>query len=487
LTFVLRAAGANQPIVENYVGRQVPTAMVARNLERGSGWLRPSLDTAPLPNLFLVEPPIYAAAVVGFRKLTGLALEPAGRVVSALAMTLAAWGLFGLARRREGPAAALLALAAFAAFPLTLRYGRAFQPDALMLGTLVAGLRCWDEHEERGGVAWLLVGWVLLTTGLALKVVAAYILVPLLVLGRTRPRPARVLAIAALVVPALLWYVHAAALLCDAGGSRASADNAVLWLRVLIPTALPRIETLRLAARFLLVRAFTPMGLALALWGLGGAGRFWRIWTVAAAAALAILAGKLHHEYYFLALAPVAALGVGRALERMYRTRAALGAVAGIALAGLCGLEARTTWRTPPEWAGLGEAAIAVRAVVPPDALVVAPEALLYAADRRGCRLELTPAAARRAAGEWKAHLEDDSPRALVEFYRARGAAFVALPGRSEPPGASEPARLALHEAIRRRYNVVWETPVILIAALHDRCPGEGLSGWPPTARTAPP
>ena len=28
------AAKAGQPIVENYVGRQVPTAMVARNLER---------------------------------------------------------------------------------------------------------------------------------------------------------------------------------------------------------------------------------------------------------------------------------------------------------------------------------------------------------------------------------------------------------------------------------------------------------------------
>ena len=36
-TFLVRAVGANQPIVENYVGRQVPTAMVARNLERGSG------------------------------------------------------------------------------------------------------------------------------------------------------------------------------------------------------------------------------------------------------------------------------------------------------------------------------------------------------------------------------------------------------------------------------------------------------------------
>ena len=37
MTFLIRALHPGQPIVENYVGRQVPTAMVARNLERGLG------------------------------------------------------------------------------------------------------------------------------------------------------------------------------------------------------------------------------------------------------------------------------------------------------------------------------------------------------------------------------------------------------------------------------------------------------------------
>ena len=57
-TFLIRFIHIDQPIVENYVGRQIPTAMVARNLERGSGMLRPRLDTAPFPNYFLVEPPL---------------------------------------------------------------------------------------------------------------------------------------------------------------------------------------------------------------------------------------------------------------------------------------------------------------------------------------------------------------------------------------------------------------------------------------------
>ena len=87
-TLALRLFHLDQPIVENYVGRQTPTAMVARNLDRGSGFLRPTLDTGPHPNLFLVEPPVYASMAVGVRRVTGLRLEPAGRLVSALMTTL---------------------------------------------------------------------------------------------------------------------------------------------------------------------------------------------------------------------------------------------------------------------------------------------------------------------------------------------------------------------------------------------------------------
>src|SRR5947209_3347548 len=85
-TVLIRLISLDQPIVENYAGRQVPTAMVARNLERGSGFLGPQLDTAPFPNIFVVEPPIYQALAVALRLATGCQLEAAGRFVSAAAM-----------------------------------------------------------------------------------------------------------------------------------------------------------------------------------------------------------------------------------------------------------------------------------------------------------------------------------------------------------------------------------------------------------------
>lgn len=467
LTFALRAARSDQPIVENYVGRQVPTAMVARNLERGSGFLWPQLDTAPFPNLFLVEPPIYELIVVAVHRRTRLALEPAGRIVSALAIALAAWGIFGLVLRRERSRVAFLTLAAFALFPLTIRYGRAFQPDALMLGTMLAGLYCWDEYEATARLPWLAAGCVFLALALAIKVTAAYVLVPLVV-AIMNPRRRWKLALAlSLILPAAFWYLHASSALAQGAGSAASADNRAIWLQVLIPSALFRLETARNVVRFLVVRAFTPLGFALAVWGLrnrAGGDRLWWVWGASALATLALLAGKLHHEYYWLAVAPLAAVGVGKALSEIVERWGRPWAIAASAcLMGLSMALSVSTWRTPAEWSGLSGAAEAIRGHVPEGEWVVAPEALLFASDRRGCRLEWGERSVSRAAGEWGGALEGTDPLALVEFYRARGARFVA-----DVAADGDPTRLALHDAVRRRYNVLVDQPGVLLAALSE-------------------
>jgi hypothetical protein len=477
LTLAVRVVAIDQPLVENYVGRQVPTAMVARNLERGSGFLDPRLDVAPLPNRFLVEPPLYAAVVVLLRQVSGLPLEASGRLVSALGIVLAAWGVYGLVAARSGREAGLAAAAALAAFPVTIRYGRAFQPDALMLGTLVAGLRCWDRFEAGGRRAWLVAGVLLTAAGLALKVISAFILVPLLGVVIRERRAWKTLLVVATLAPAMLWYAHAASVLSAGEGSRAAAENGAIWLRALDPLALLRRETMSHVGWFLCVRAFTPLGPPLALVGLLAVGRrgadrrLWLVWGAAGLVAMAIVASKLHHEYYWLSLAPVVAAGMGRAVAALAGQgtagRAAALAVA-IVVVALDGVFSISTWRTPDEWRSLGAAAAAVREHVPPDAWIAAPEALIFAADRRGCRIELTAPAARRAASEWAtpgvagAAAAVDGPAALVEFYRCRGARFFA----DVVPVGADPARLALHEAVRRRYNVMMDRSGILLAAL---------------------
>jgi len=104
---------------------------------------------------------------------------------------------------------------------------------------------------------------------------------------------------------------------------------------------------------------------------------------------------------------------------------------------------------------------------VPTDAWVVAPEALLFQAERRGCRLELSPRGCRRAAGEWGKRLPNDTAADLVEAYRTQGARYFADLGASPDPRTGDGARRsALHEAIRRRYKVIVDLPAILLAEL---------------------
>ena len=265
-TFAVRAIHPDQPIVENYVGRQIPTAMVARNLERSSGFWHPQLDTGPFPNLFLVEPPIYAQVVVVVRPIVGFDLEATGRLVSAAATMLAAWGLFGLARRREGPKVALLALGSFCFFPVMIRFGRAFQPDALMLGCVLAGLRAWDEYEESGDWRWGVFGGFVLSTGLALKITVAWALIPFVLIVRRWPIGLRIFTSVAMLSPAFVWYLYAWEQVARPG-SLASSDNAGLWVRTLSLGAWLRLGTYTTIGRGLVLRSFTPIGFVLGSWG----------------------------------------------------------------------------------------------------------------------------------------------------------------------------------------------------------------------------
>src|SRR5262249_24193818 len=91
-----------------------------------------------------------------------------------------------------------------------------------------------------------------------------------------------------------------------------------------------------------------------------------------------------------------------------------------------------------------------------------APEALLFHADRRGCRLEWTQTAARRAAQEWATHDDVENPFELLAFYRRMGASYFADLGCH----AADTRRKGLHDAVRQRYKVIVDRPDVVIADL---------------------
>jgi len=505
LPFAMLGFGSGRPLLDNYVGRQIPTAMVARNLERGSGFLRPQLDTGPFPNLFLVEPPIYVGLAASLQSITGWDLGRSGRLVSILGTGLAAWGIFGLGLRRSGvPLLDQLTPILFLLLPITQRFGLAFQPDMLAIGLVLAGLRLWDAHEsgtDRG--RWRLVlAWSFLASGFATRILTAYALAPLIIVILRPPRPAKITLALSTLIPAVAWYAYAASVVRHGTGSNASADNAALWFRAVSfgPWLDPR--TYRTIAYMIGWRAFSPFGFALAASSLLlplPLDRFWKVWGVSAVGALLLTAGKLHHEYYFLALAPVASvliwrgtaalkLRLGGPIERWIVRRDASTRTAPSGMRSwtvghaeflprtpayllLLAIPLWSAWavprtdQIPKEWAAWPLAVSAIRENVPQKDWISSPEAILYLADRRGCRLEYEPKARLRAAGEWGVTIDLADPLALVEFYRSKGATFVC----DLWPVSNEPDRRALHDAIRRRYNVVMDRDGVILAELVDR------------------
>lgn len=474
LTFAARAWRLDQPLVENYVGRQIPTAMVARNLERGSGFARPQLDTGPFPNFFLVEPPLFEASAVFVSRLLDLKLSAAGRLVSIASAALAGWGLFGLARRRQGNAVALISVALFSLAPIVFRYGRAFQPDMLMLGLQLASLRLFDQATPPSP-ARTAIAWIALSTSLALKITSAYIMVPLLSMTPGSKKAARACAFGLALLPALFWYAHAAILIQGGFGSRATADNLAVWLHSLLD---PR-DLLRSGfwIRYPSYRSFTPIGFGLAcagwfFWRRTG-DRFWRVWGWSAIAALVILGRKAHHEYYWLTIAPIVSAGAGEGLARLWNLGGrgpAMSVVLGLGLASASIWASLPTFRTPAEWSGLEAAGVAIDRWVPKAERLIAPEALLYESDRRGARLEFDPASCRRSAGEWGERLDEADAIALAEVFRRQGIRYAADVG----PAPSGSTRRLFREALRSRATrVLIDRPHLFLA----RLPAQKASG----------
>jgi Dolichyl-phosphate-mannose-protein mannosyltransferase len=467
---IIRTIKLDQPIVENDVGRQIPTAMVARNLDRGSGFFHPELDSGPFPNYFLVEPPVYQTLVIGLKRATSLRLEPAARLVSALAITLGALGLWSLTRRREGSRIALLTAIAVSLLPVALRYGRAAQPDPLALGLSLAGVAAWDcsarsESKSIRRWVWLSLAISLLAAGMSVKVIYGFVLAPLwFAIIPPRRRVSEIPLTLLALIPAISWYVHADTLLGQ--GSDASRQNAEIWRDVLTSRAweLTWREPFDLAFR--LLRAYSPIGLVLGLLGWIAAGRvdrLWYSWGIAVVGLSIVLAPKLHHGYYWLWISPIVSVGIARSLFLLInqgRNGSIVAILVGTLATSASVAQSRSTWSTPDEWRDLSIAGGLVAEATPGDEWLVAPEALLYFGDRKGCRLEWNPDSQRRAASEWDGVIQARDPLELIEFYRARGAThFAELPNRIDSlPG--------LREALVNRFEVVIDSPHLLLLAL---------------------
>lgn len=463
---VLELTHLHQPIFEGYVGRQIPTAMVARDLATGGHFLRPQLQTGPFPSYFLVEPPVYAAIVAFFQHATGIALEPCGRLVSLAGLGLTALATWNLCRNRWGPATANLAAAMLLAMPVTLRYGRAFQPDMLALGLVLTALGMEDRATNSISSKFRF-HFLFYMLAMATKVTLAPLLVARLGLKSYENKPMNsrsmlqfTIGNTIILAPALGWYVWQKNGESISSGGQ-SADGLAYWLKMIGPMALFSVEALKTIGPNLAWKAWTPLGLALipTLIFQFRTSPFLKFLSLANLCWLLLVGAKAHHAYYWLVPTPAIAISAALLLNSITNTRLRASFATLFIFTAL--IQARSTWHTPPEWQPLTADLQPVRDLLQQDPAhhLIAHEAAIYAVNRPGLRWEWSPLAQKRAAWVWNASmLAGDAPTALLDFYTSRGGRwFLALETDPDWPAGQNllSARLRQDQVVYRKAGLI--------------------------------
>ena len=400
-------------LLEGAAGKQTHTAMIARNLYRGRATLaRPSVDDMGKPGYFVKEIPLLPASAALVYALTGRVDERVGRMLS-VAGWLAGIPLLAAILRRALPAGAVVVAATWWIIaPLAFVYARAFMTDATMvtasLAAFLALLR-FREQPSRGRAA---ASAALVGLALLLKPHAVFWIGPsasVLLLSRTtidvRPN-ARWLGVqaGALALAAALaagWYLHAAAV-----HRQYPAPGATGFQGWFVAAALLEPAFYGELVRQVVLMAFTPLGLAVAIAGvvldrrpLHLVERALLAWAAGVVVQCFVFDTRLFDEaargteYYQLAMVPVAALLIGRgtiALARRVAGTRAGTATAAILLLLIVGaaIQIRAALALPERYARiLADCEIVGRKTTVHDELFVLADrggTILYYCDRRG-------------------------------------------------------------------------------------------------------
>ena len=325
--FCIRAATFKSPLLDAHSWRQADTAAISRNfLRERFNILYPQIDWRGARADGYVEsglePLAFAVAAAG--KLGGFHPE-LGRLINTFVFLGSAWLVWTFVRRRYGGPTGLIATYLYAfGFPLLIYIERAFMNEALLiclsLVCLVATQRYLENPERRWGALTLLV--------LGLALIAAIKLPYLIVLApvaglflekdgtRLRRRWELWLATAVSLVVAVAWQRHAHALGQMTGFSFGLADklfDADLMFSGKYPVKIVE----RLFKDVLGPVGF--VGMAAGLWMAVRARRWCELLGAAGFAfyLLLVVGGNFQHDYYQLAIMPIAAIVIAPALHAL--------------------------------------------------------------------------------------------------------------------------------------------------------------------------
>lgn len=332
LGLLIRLVQIGEPLIDKQAWRQTDTAAVARNYyEEGYDLFWPRVDWRGATSGYVeMNFPLYPYIVSGFYGIAGSADEWLGRLFSALCSVATAALLYQLSKRLfADELAGILAAFFFLFTPLNIYFGRAFMPEPLMLLLSVASLLYFDRWLESDRLRDGVVAIISAALCFMVKIPTLYLGFALVALALERwgwrfiLRPALWIYLVLVLVPAAVWYWHAAELFAETGltfgiWNRYGYDK---WSQDVLATPAFYRE---MAWRFI-HSVYTPIGAffvllggllvqrdrrSWVLWGWWG-GLFLYLWLVPE--------GNRKLHYYQLPFVPIGALLAARSLAAIYK------------------------------------------------------------------------------------------------------------------------------------------------------------------------
>jgi hypothetical protein len=320
LGVAIRVVRITDPFVDAWSWRQSDVAMIAENFSRnGFHVFFPQINWAgPAPGYVGTEFQLVPLLAALLYRLFGVH-EWIGRAVSIAFFAASLPVFFLLVRRLYTARAALVAVSVYIAVPLSIFSSRSFMPDMPSLSMALVALYLFTRWLERDRHPLVFTGVsVALSLALLVKPFIATVGFALLYLaigtyGRGWVRATWLWALATLaVLPSLVWYAHAYYLSISnpphhffgAGvvGLGSLEDYARITEEAVFVSLTPTVAVL--ASIGLFVRPRRPGGYV------------FHYWLIGVLCFLATVAAT-PHQWYQLALVPVAAALAGAALDRL--------------------------------------------------------------------------------------------------------------------------------------------------------------------------
>jgi hypothetical protein len=316
--FAARAATYRAPLLDHHAWRQADTAGVARSFVRERyNILYPQVDARGGRAEGYVETglELFAFLVATVSLVAGFHYET-GRLLATLCFVASSLLVWTFVRQRDGDRPALAAAFLYAfGFPLALFIERAFMNEALLICLSLAALAATQRYLVRGGR--LALGSMAVATTLVAMVKLPYLIVwaPMagLVLEHDGQRAVRRWELWGILglngVAAWAWYSHAQSLGAATGLSFGLTD------KLFDPATVFSLDYPALILHRLAKDILGPIGLVgVAVGTLVGLrrGRWCEVFGVAGFVVYLVVVseGNVPHDYYQLAIMPVAPLVV---------------------------------------------------------------------------------------------------------------------------------------------------------------------------------